>query len=79
VTERLKAISSVINEMTYDNIVILFDGCEELETQFCKSQKNVKTFWSSWFRDDRDNLEEAVISFLPSSSRDREEIVFDLI
>jgi len=44
VTERLKAISSVINEMTYDNIVILFDGCEELETQFCKSQKNVKTF-----------------------------------
>lgn len=78
-TESLKTISSVINKMTYYNIVILFDGCEELEPQFCKSQKNVKTFLSSWFRDNRDNLEEAVISFLPLSSRDREEIVFDLI
>jgi hypothetical protein len=33
-----------------EDIVILLDGCEELEPQFYKSQKNVKTFLSSWFR-----------------------------
>lgn len=62
-----------------EDIVILLDGCEELEQQFHQSQEEVKIFLASWFQENRNDLEEAVLSFLPSVSRDREDLVFDLI
>ena len=51
-----------------EDIVILLDGCEVLEEQFNQSQGKVKTFLRDWFRENRDDLKEAVLSFLPSSS-----------
>jgi len=62
-----------------EDIVTLLDGCEALEQQFHQAQENIKTFISDWFRENRDNLEEAVVSFLPSSSRDREDLAVELI
>jgi hypothetical protein len=62
-----------------EDIVILLDGCEELAEQFNQAQKDVKIFLASWFRENGNALEEAVLSFLPSVSRGREDFVFDLI
>lgn len=62
-----------------EDIVILLDGCEELAAQFDQAQEDVKIFLASWFRENGNDLEEAVLSFLPSVSKDREDLVFDLI
>ena len=62
-----------------EDIVILLDGCDVLEKQFNQSQGEVKAFLRDWFRENRDDLKEAVLSFLPSSSDGREDLLFDLI
>lgn len=62
-----------------EDIVILLDGCEVLEAEFNRTRGEVKDFLGSWFRENRENLQEAVLSFLPTSSVDREDLVIDLI
>ena len=62
-----------------EDIVILLDGCEVLEEEFNRTKGAVKVFLGSWFRENRENLQEAVLSFLPDSSVDREDLVIDLI
>ena len=62
-----------------EDIVVLLDGCEVLAEQFHQSPLEVKTFLSNWFQANRDDLQEAVLSFLPSSSYGREDLLFDLI
>ncbi|MGL6136001.1 MAG: hypothetical protein ACRC2M_01805 [Planktothrix sp.] len=62
-----------------EDIVILLDGCEVLEAEFNRTRGEVKVFLGSWFRENRENLQEAVLSFLPTSSVDREDLVIDLI
>jgi hypothetical protein len=62
-----------------EDIVILLDGCEVLEAEFNRTRGEVKDFLGSWFRENRENLQEAVLSFLPASSVDREDLVIDLI
>lgn len=62
-----------------EDIVILLDGCETLATQIHQSPSTVKTFVRKWFQANRDNLQEAVLGFLPPSSEGREDLIFDLI
>lgn len=62
-----------------EDIVILLDGCEVLEEEFNRTRGAVKVFLGSWFGENRENLQEAVLSFLPDSSVNREDLVIDLI
>ena len=62
-----------------EDIVTLLDGCEMLAEHFHQSPLEVKTFLGSWFKENREDLQEAVLCFLPLSSSGREDIVFDLI
>ena len=62
-----------------EDIVVLLDGCEVLAEQFHQSPLEVKTFLRNWFQANKDDLQESVLSFLPSSSYGREDLLFDLI
>jgi len=62
-----------------EDIVTLLDGCEILAEQFYQSPSAVKAFVRKWFQSNRDNLHEAVLCFLPTSSEGREDLIFDLI
>lgn len=62
-----------------EDIVVFLDGCQVLMENFEGAPAPVKGFLGSWFRENRDILEEAVWSFLPSCSVGREEWVIDLI
>ena len=57
----------------------MLDGCEVLEAEFNQTRGEIKDFLGSWFRENRENLQEAVLSFLPASSVNREDLVIDLI
>lgn len=62
-----------------EDIVILLDGCEVLIEQFETAEKDVIDFLRSWFRENKEDLEEAILCFLPASSYEREDIVIELI
>ncbi|MGB2924557.1 MAG: nucleotidyl transferase AbiEii/AbiGii toxin family protein [Limnothrix sp.] len=62
-----------------EDIVILLDGCEVLLEEFEQVEVEVRGFLSAWFRENRDDLEEAVLCFLPTSDSEREDIVIDII
>lgn len=62
-----------------EDIVILLDGCQGLEAEFNQIQGEVKAFLRSWLGENQENLQEAVLTFLPASSVDREDLVIDLI
>lgn len=46
-----------------EDIVILLDGCEVLLEEFEQVGVEVRGFLSAWFRENRDDLEEAVLCF----------------
>lgn len=50
-----------------EDLVILLDGCQDLEAEFNQIQGEVKIFLGSWFRENQENLQEAVLAFLPAS------------
>ena len=62
-----------------EDIIVLLDGCEALPEEFEKAEGEVKIFLQQWFRENRENLEDAVANFLPSSSASREERAIELI
>ncbi|NJN74097.1 MAG: hypothetical protein HC799_15450 [Limnothrix sp. RL_2_0] len=62
-----------------EDIVILLDGCEVLPEELEQAGEEVSEFLKSWFRENQEDLEEAVLCFLPASSREREDIVIDII
>lgn len=57
----------------------MLEGCQVLEEEFNQIQGEVKIFLGSWFRENREELQEAVLTFLPASSGEREDLVIDLI
>lgn len=62
-----------------EDIIILLDGREVLEEEFARSRGEVKDFLGSWFRENGEDLQEAILTFVPSSSVDRQDFVIDLI
>lgn len=62
-----------------EDLVILLEGCQVLEEEFNQIQGEVKIFLGSWFRENSEELQEAVLTFLPASSGEREDLVIDLI
>ncbi|MFM6396797.1 MAG: hypothetical protein ACKPFF_08950, partial [Planktothrix sp.] len=62
-----------------EDLVILLEGCQVLEEEFNQIQGEVKIFLGSWFRENKEELQEAVLTFLPASSGEREDLVIDLI
>ena len=62
-----------------EDIVLLLDGCEELLTDFRRANPDVKDFLRSWFQQSREQFEEAIYVFLPSSSEGREDYIFALL
>lgn len=62
-----------------EDIVVLLDGCEALPREFNRAEGEVKLFLQQWFRENLENLEDAVANFLPSSSAIREERAIKLI
>ncbi|MGB3695681.1 MAG: nucleotidyl transferase AbiEii/AbiGii toxin family protein [Spirulinaceae cyanobacterium] len=62
-----------------EDIIVLLDGCEALSEEFEAAGGFVKVFLRQWFKENRDNLEDAVANFLPPSSASREERAVKLI
>ena len=62
-----------------EDIIVLLDGCEALAEEFEAAFGEVKIFLRQWFKENQDNLEDAVANFLPSSSIGREERAIELI
>ena len=62
-----------------EDIIVLLDGCEALVEEFEAAEGEVKIFLRQWFKENQDNLEDAVANFLPSSSVSREERAIELI
>jgi len=62
-----------------EDIVVLLDGCEALPREFNRVEGEVKLFLQQWFRENQENLEDAVANFLPLSSASREERAIGLI
>ena len=62
-----------------EDIIVLLDGCGALVEDFEAAFGEVKIFLRQWFKDNQDNLEDAVANFLPSSSIGREERAIELI
>ena len=62
-----------------EDIIVLLDGCEALPKEFEEAEGKVKLYLQQWFRENRQNLEDAVANFLPSSSASREEKAIEFI
>lgn len=62
-----------------EDIIVLLDGRKVLEAEFARAKGEVKDFLGSWFRENGEDLQEAVLTFLPSSSPDRQDLIIDLI
>ena len=62
-----------------EDIIVLLDSCEALPKEFDKADGEVKLYLQQWFWENRENLEDAVTNFLPSSSTGREERAIELI
>ena len=62
-----------------EDIVILLNGCEVLFEEFEQVEIEVRGFLSDWFRENRSDLEEAVLCFLPASDSEREDLVINII
>ena len=62
-----------------EDIIVLLDGCEALPEEFKGAEGEVKLYLQQWFGENWENLEDAVASFLPSSSASREDRATELI
>ena len=62
-----------------EDIIVLLDGCEVLPQEFDHAAENVRSFLQEWFKENVEELKDAVQYFLPSSSVSRENLVISLI
>ncbi|WP_036489145.1 nucleotidyl transferase AbiEii/AbiGii toxin family protein [Myxosarcina sp. GI1] len=62
-----------------EDIIVLLDGCEVLIREVEEAEGEIKTFLQQWFKENQSSLEDAVASFLPSSSVSREERTVEMI
>ena len=62
-----------------EDVIVLLDGCEALVEEFNQTEGEVKGFLQKWFRENLEQLQDAVLNFLPSTSKSREEMVIELI
>lgn len=62
-----------------EDIIVLLDASEALPKEFEAAEGEVQLFVRQWFRENRENLEDAVANFLPLSSASREDLTYELI